>query len=98
MERSIPAGSLWTQVTNGFRYRDHSAAHGGVRRVVLKEGVGGAGKVTLDAVGLNLAMVPLPLDQQGTVTVQLVNGSACWEARYSTNVKNQTDEFRAKAD
>ncbi len=98
MEREVPAGSLWTEVTSGFRYRDHTAAHGGVRRIVLKEGVGGAARVTFDASGLNLAMMPLPLDQQGAVTVQLVNGNACWEARYSTNVKNQTDEFRAKAD
>jgi hypothetical protein len=96
MERPIPPGSDWREYTTGFRYHDPLAAHAGMRSVSLK--AGGAGRISVDARGLNLALVPLPLDQQPSVTVQLVSEEACWEARFSTHSRNDSGQFSSRSD
>lgn len=98
LERRIAAGSRWRDVPGGFRYSDPALLSDGVRRVNLREGGQGAAKITLEARGPNLAMPPVPLGQQTAVTVQLVHAGACWEARYSTSVRNTAGVFRARPD
>ena len=47
---------------------------------------------------VDLTMRVVPLGQQSTVIMQLVRPGACWEARYSTNVRNANGLFRARPD
>ena len=98
LERRIPAGAHWREITGGYRYSDPGLLGDGVRRVHLHEGGDGGAKITIEARGANLAMAPVPLGQQSTVTLQLVRAGACWEARYSTNMRNANGLFRARPD
>jgi hypothetical protein len=98
LERLIPAGGRWRDVAGGYRYNDPGLLGGGIRRVHLHEGGDGGAKIIVEARGANLAMAPVPLGQQSTVTLQLVREGACWEARYSTNVRNTNGLFRARPD
>jgi hypothetical protein len=98
LERRIPAGARWRDVGGGYRYSDPGLLGDGVRRVHLREGGQGGAKITVEARGANLALPPVPLGQQSTVTLQLVRAGGCWEARYSTNVRNANGLFRARPD
>lgn len=98
--QAAPAGANWREMGTGYTYRDSKGAGGALRRIVLREGADGRAKITVrgKGTGLELGLLESPLQQQDTVTVQLLNGTDCWEARYSTNVLNQDGQFRARAD
>jgi len=98
LERRIPAGGRWRDVGGGYRYSDPGLLGAGVRRIHLREGGDGGAKIIVEARGANLATAPVPLGQESTVTLQLVREGACWEARYSTNVRNGNGLFRARPD
>ncbi|HVO28210.1 MAG TPA: hypothetical protein VMW56_31775 [Candidatus Margulisiibacteriota bacterium] len=90
----------WKTTRSGFKYSNSSKLPRGIRTVALTKGdVPGKAKITLSANGVNLAPLPLPLDQSAAVTVQLVNSSAtCWEAVYSSASRNDGAAFEAKSD
>jgi hypothetical protein len=100
MEKTIPAGVRWRERANGFRYSDRHSTQGGIGKVDLKMGIAGRATILVKGKGQPLALPSLPLAQDPTVTVQLwnVRDDRCWAARFSTNQKNLTDQFRAKAD
>jgi hypothetical protein len=98
LERRIPAGGRWREVAGGYRYSDPGLLGDGIRRVHLHEGIEGVAKITVEARGANLAMTPVPLGQRSTVRLQLVGAGTCWEARYSTSVRNANGLFRARPD
>jgi len=98
LERHLPAGSRWSRLAHGFRYRDPTLAQGGISSVTLREGASGRALVSVAGKGPPLALPPLPLAQRSAVTMQLLNGSTCWEASYSTSTRNVGDRFRAKSD
>jgi len=77
---------------------DDGLTRDGITKVVLKEGADGRARILVKGRGQCLRMSSLPLSQDGTVTVQFSNGTACWEARYSTSDENGTTRFKAKAD
>ena len=89
----------WRETGSGFRYDDPELTPDGLRQVVLREGLAaGKAKIFVKGKGANLPMPSLPLAQP--VLVQLHNSDGlCWEATYSAPaLKNQTDQFRDKAD
>ena len=43
-----------------------------------------------------LGLPPLPLAQQNEVIVQLLNGTACWESRFTSWQQNDGQRFKAK--
>jgi len=102
----IPAGGTcagkpcWKETGHGFKYADKDATPDGVVSLLLKEGLEGFAQIQLKAMGVNLAMPTLPLDQDTTVTVQLKNDQGvCWEADYSAPaITNSQVEFRDKSD
>ena len=98
LDTTVPVGSQWSATSRGYKYRDVSMQHGGVRTMVLKPGVAGRASITISAKGSHLATPPLPLSQDATVTVQLLGTQACFEAKYSTNRRNDALQFKAKAD
>ena len=66
---------------------------------MLREGLdAGKSKIIVKGKGLNLDMPPLPLDPP--VRVQLRNSAGmCWEACYSAPaIRNQTYQFKDRAD
>jgi hypothetical protein len=99
LDAEIPTGSNWDESSTGYEYNDPSGAASGVRKLSLRAGlVDGQSRITLKAKGTALPMPTLPLDQDPTVTIQLVGENACWEAQFSTASTNQTGRFRARSD
>lgn len=94
---TIPSGIGWGTTTSGFKFKNKSTGSG-IHSIILKAGAAGAARITVKGKGANLAMPTLPLSQDPTVTVQLTNGTTCWEAQYSTNIYNSTEQFKAKGD
>ena len=99
----IPAGGTcgtkpcWKAIKGGFKYNDKLLTPDGIQQLLLKSGVAGKSKIILKGKADNLPMPTLPLTT--TVTVQLKNeDGVCWEAKYSTPIKNLPEQFRAKAD
>jgi hypothetical protein len=66
---------------------------------MLKAGADSTAKIVVKGKGANLAMPMLPLTPK--VTVQLKRDddlATCWDAEYSTPIKNQSDQFKALGD
>jgi len=104
---SAPAGGTcnakspkpcWRESGSGFRYVDRDLTPSGVQQLVLRAGIAGKGKITLKGRGPTLHTPALPITHL-PVRVQLVNSAgSCWDATYSTTLKNQAGTFKAKSD
>jgi hypothetical protein len=97
VDAHLPPGSGWKPSARGFGYRDRSGAAAGVTRILLKAASGGA-SIIVKAKGVGFAAPALPFTADPRVLVQLVNDSACWEARYETSVVNDWAKFKAKTE
>ena len=66
----------------------------------IQSGPAGKAKAQFKAKGANLTLPALPLDQDSTVTAQLVGTNGfCVEANFSGPAKeNSSDQFKDKAD
>jgi len=97
MSLFVPPGAGWRQTSTGFTYASRFLTPDGVRRLFLKAGTGRA-RIIVRGRGPLLGMTDLTtLDLP--VTVQLTNGTKCWEATYQSNViLSAPDRFKAKAD
>ena len=87
----------WGSTSTGFKYTDRKQQNGPINSLVLKSGIDGRAKITLKGKGTKLGMPALPLHEQNTVTVQLSNGTTCWQANYGDSRRNDTFEFNATA-
>ena len=97
-ETVIPGGANWLQFPNRWRYADPTKSQGGTRRVILKEGTHGTSRIIFRAVGVNVDLASLPMAQSPRVLVQLLNENLCWEAEYSTSIRNDFARFKALSD
>ena len=94
---NCPTKPCWKTIKDGFKYNDKQFTPDGLQQVLLKAGIATKSKILVKGKGDNLPMPTLPLTLP--VRVQLKSQSGvCWEASYSTSTKNQSDQFRAKAD
>jgi len=94
----VPGGAGWSATSRGYKFRDSTVQHGGVRAMTLKDGDTAKASITVVAKGGLLATPALPLHQDPTVVVQLIGTQACFEARYSTSRENDGVKFRARGD
>ncbi len=104
---SAPAGGTcnvkspkpcWRENASGFRYNDRDLTPDGLQQLVLKAGPAGKARITLKGKGALLHLPTLPI-QHLPVRVQLNNSAgACWDATYSTTLKNQAGTFKSKSD
>ncbi len=104
---AIPAGGscnvqsprpCWRENARGFRYIDKDLTPNGIQQLVLKSGPAGKAQITVKGKGASLPDPPLPISDL-PVTVQLVNGAGqCWTATYGSSLRNDTQQFKAKAD
>ncbi len=99
---SIPAAGTcagkpcWKETAKGFKYKDKELDPDGIQLALLKSGPSGKAKIIVKGKGANVPLPALPLTP--TVTVQLKNADACWQAEYGTATKNDAEQFKAKAD
>jgi predicted AlkP superfamily pyrophosphatase or phosphodiesterase len=104
---AIPAGGTcnaksprpcWRASRSGFRYVDRDLTPAGVQQLNLRAGVAGKAQIGLKAKGPLLQTPDLPIGNL-PITVQLVNADGqCWQATYSTTLRNQDDKLKAKSD
>ena len=104
---SYGRGSHWRRLQNdnGFRYSNPSKKPDGVRSVSMKlRGKNGDPEIRLRALGSSStkkssdckACPELPLDDEGTTTVQIINSrGACWSASFSDASKNTERLYQA---
>ncbi len=89
----------WKTVKNGYRYKDKELTPDGVQFILEKSGIATKSKVIVKGKGANLGMTTLPLTTPVTVQFKRTDAPAtCWQAIYSTPIKNLPEQFKAKAD
>ncbi len=101
---NLPPNGAWKPNSKGFKYVDKTTVFDGVFKLQLKSGSAGKAKVSFQARGLNInpALTPFDganfYDQDGKVTVQLINGvGMCWSADLPLPaLKNDVDRFKDK--
>jgi hypothetical protein len=87
----------WKESKTGFSYASKSAT--GTVKAKLTSGVVGKAKLQLTGKGSAIQFPALPLQQDPSVVVQIVNGNGtCWEATYSTHSASDSGTFKAKSD
>jgi hypothetical protein len=108
---TVPGGGMcggqpcWQTAGPGYKYNNRDAGASAVQKIQLKAGQQAKGKLMVKAKG-GLLAPPTPvsgaeyLDQDPTVTVQLVNTLGhCWEATYSAPAQsNRPGLFVDKSD
>jgi len=102
----VPGGGVcdgkpcWKEIGKGFKYKDATAANGGISGLLLKFGEAGKAKLVAKGKGPNLDTPALPLSQDEAVIVQLSSQTGvCWEARYGPPAKtNDAEQFKDKGD
>src|SRR5262249_33565704 len=86
----------WRESNTGFTYMSRNLAQNGIARLTLKAASSRA-KIAVTGKGSGLDMPGLPLS--GPVTVQLIRSDSplCWEADYSTSIKNDATQYQANS-
>jgi glucose/arabinose dehydrogenase len=100
IDAALPAGTSWSALPTGYRYRNAAGAgDGGAFKALLKGGVVGRSKLLVKARGSNLDLAGLPLGETNELRVQLFrsDAAACWEARYPADSIDADDGTQLKA-
>ncbi len=88
------------QPGKGFKYKDKAGSAGGVQQLQLRAGDTGKAKLQVKGKGAGLVLPMLPLT--GAVTAQLHVDEGvrheCWSATFSTSLKNDPEQYKAKSD
>jgi cysteine-rich repeat protein len=83
--------------STGFKYKDKERRSDGLNTLLLKAGTAGKARLLAKGKGPNLQIRQLPLITPVTVQLQATNG-VCWEAVYTTPLKSDETQFKARAD
>jgi hypothetical protein len=101
----IPAGGIcsdkpcWKPTKKGLKYKDKELTPDGILNVLLLPGVDGEAKVIVKGKGANVGMPTLPPTTPVTVQLKRIdNAGICFNAAYTTPIKNLPDQFKAKSD
>jgi len=85
--------------STGFKYLDTNESHNGMMKVTLKSGATGKAKIIAKGKGQDLHLTTAQFNKNPSVVVQFKNTNGqCWQATFSTAIKNQPDQFKAKGD
>jgi predicted phosphodiesterase len=93
---SVPHGaSAWRASGSGARYSDPTLARHGFKKIKIRFGAGGKGRLEAKARGAAAGVPTLPATFP--LTAQLVNldSGACWESVFSTAKRNETGRVSA---
>jgi len=97
-----PSTSCWRFTDDGWRYTDPGASSDGITAIDLNAGLPGSASILVSGAGPNLALPSLPLSQQQSVIVQILNdfGSGeCWEESFRLPaLRNNENVFRDRGD
>jgi hypothetical protein len=88
----------WHDLPTGFGYRDRELTPNGISKLDLKAGRSGKGTLRLSGKGANLSLPGRTLASPVTVRLMRRDSPACWEAVYSSPIRNDGFRFRARSD
>jgi uncharacterized delta-60 repeat protein len=90
----------WRENTRGFAYRDRGrpGLADGVSKMSLATGVGGPARISLKGSGPNLGVPLPPYVVPLTARLARTDGTACWDATFSTTTANGPGGIRARSD
>jgi hypothetical protein len=101
---TAPAGGTcgnrpcWRQTSTGWTFSQRSPGARELQKLVLRSGPDGRAKVLAKGRGAGLALPALPLAGL-PLRAQLVStAGTCWEASYSTTVRNDSMKLKARSD
>lgn len=85
----------WRETNSGFLFKDLNMDPDGAFKLKLKASGNGKGKIQVRGKGPFLSIPPLPLSQDPSVLVQILNSDGnCWEANFNAPAKQNTaDRF-----
>jgi hypothetical protein len=95
---------VWRSKTGGTteidEWRDKDKTYNGLKLLQLKHAGPGKDMFTYDGDGRTRRALPFPVRKDPAFTAQLVETvtDACWEARFSTAVRNEPTNFQAVSD
>ena len=86
----------WKTVPDGFKFKDKTSSHGGIKSALIKEKEGVA-LAKLVGKGPNVPSPALPLT--ASLVVQMVNGETglCWDAQFDSASIKKNDGVEVKA-
>jgi CSLREA domain-containing protein len=100
----VPGGTCalkpcWTTGGSALVYKNRIAPSSGINAMKLSPSVAIAA-INAKGKGADLDLPQLPLNQAPRVLAQLqrTDGNGCWEASYSTSIKNVPGQFKATSD
>ena len=90
----------WAPYEEGYRYIDKKYLNSSMQMLTLVPGAAGESVVDARLIGSALGPPPLPLDLSLPSQVQLINPetNACWQATFSSAVRNDAIRFKAVSD
>lgn len=90
----------WKETAKGFQFNANNLVPDGKLKAALVQGlVPGDAKIVVSGKGTALRLPTLPFEQSPNVLVQLRNRhGTCWESTFSTRVRNDAQQFKAKSD
>jgi hypothetical protein len=82
----------------GYKYKNKAGTPSGIIKVKFKAGVDGKAQVQLKAKGDLIPMPALPLTLNVTAQLLIDDGATteCWQTVYSSTLKNDAAQFKAK--
>jgi hypothetical protein len=87
-----------TKAGRGFRFGDKTGTPNGVTGITLSAGDAGKAKIQMKGATANLLVPALPLAAPVRAQLHRMDTGACWEAVYSTPLRNNRTTFSAKSD
>ena len=100
----VPAGGVchgfacWKTIAGkGYTYKDKDRTPDGMEKLQLTSGIAGAAKISAKGKADNLVM-PVLGSLATPIEAQLRGAGICWSATYSTPLKNDATQFKAKSD
>jgi hypothetical protein len=91
LSATAPAGDPWVEIPGkGYRYADNAMSSDGIKKVILKGGGPGKGKVLVFGKGSGLPLPSLPLGGSSTFDVQvhIDNAPICFGMSYTAGGRN----------
>jgi acyl-homoserine lactone acylase PvdQ len=102
---NAPAGGLcsatrscWRETASGFKYVDPALTPDGVKQVLLRAGIAGKSRIIVKGKGQLLDVPDLPVSNLPLVAQMQNSDGECWGATYTSTLRNQFDELKAKGD
>jgi len=90
--------ACWRELPTGYRYVDPDGTPDGLLKLQARAGTPGDARLVVKGRGAALELPPLTLSASVKVQLRRSDGGGCWEAVYSTPIRSDPLQFKAKSD